>query len=435
MSTDENKKGVKYQTARGMRDIMEEEYYELQGFFEKAQEISMYYGFEPIATPLVEHEELFLKGMGEHSELANKELYSLKPRGKNRFVLRPEATIPIMRSYLEHNMRHLPQPRMFYYYGPMFRHSTKKSDSSLRQFHQFDLEILGTEKPVADALIIQTAMMILKESGAKNLFVDINSIGDKDSRTSYERELKAFYRKNIEKLSPEDRQLLKTSPLRILSSKHPQTLEVNADAPDAVSYLTPTAKKHFKKVLEHLEELEIPYRINKTVVHGFEYYSHTVFEIYEETYDEEGTATAHVVCGGGRYNYLPKKFNTTKEVPGVGVAIGAERILASDWWAKLTPRIMKKPKIYFIQLGFDAKLKSLQIVELLRQAKIPILQSLSQDSLGSQLAIAESTNIPHTIIFGQREALDGTVIVRNMETRAQETVSIDTLVKYIRSLK
>jgi histidyl-tRNA synthetase len=424
------------ESVRGMRDIFGTEYYERQGFFEKAQEIAMYYGFDPIDTPVLESEEVFIRGVGTGTDIVDKELYRLATRGGDKLVLRPEKTASIMRSYIEHGMKSWTQPVMFYYCGPMFRHD-KPQKGRYRQFHQFGLEILGTEAPVADALIIQTAFTILQEVGApKDIFVEINSIGDKDSRNEYEKALRAYYRKFANKLPAVDRERVKTSVLRVLDSKEAVTIEINKEAPASMDYLTPAAKRHFKTVLEYLDELGIPYQINKCLVRGLDYYSDTVFEIIETVTDPDtGSTRTHSILGGGRYNYLAKSMGHKKDVPAVGMAMGVERIVEASWWKHLTPRIIKPPKLYFIQLGFEAKLKSLAIIEELRKAKVPILQSLSKDKLSIQLATAEKLEVPHVLIFGQREALDSTVIVRDMLKRSQETVKITELVEYLKKLK
>lgn len=428
-------------TLEGMPDIMNTRYYEMQGLFEKAQEIAMYYGFEPINSPIIEPSDLLTEAIGRETDLIKRELYNLHAINgtDTRFSLRPELTTAMMRAYMDHQMHKRPQPVMLYSSGPVFRHEAgTPNEGQYHQHHQFNLEILGTEKPVADAIIIQVCRTILSEAGGKDLVVHINSIGDADSRVAYERELRNYYKKHLDTLAAVDREKLKHSPLRVLDSKENKTIAVNADAPDPVCSLTSNAKKQFKKVLEHLEELDIPYQLDKGLVRGFEYYTDTVFEIKPAAANAKGAEFSNPplsVCGGGRYNYLAKKIGNQKDIPGVGAAIGLERVLDSAWWNHLTPRIMKEPKCYFIQLGFDAKLKSLEIVEQLRQAKIPVLQSLSKDSLTTQLAAAEKTGVPYTIIFGQREAIDGTVIVRTMEKRSQKTVKITDLVSYLRKLK
>ena len=417
---------------KGMRDIMTEQYYGFQGFFEKAQEVAIYYGFKPIDTPMLEHEEVFTSGIGEGTDIVDKEMYTLKTKGGDHLALRPEHTAPLMRAYIEHGMQTLPQPVMFYQYGPTFRHD-KPQRGRYRQFWQFDLDSLGSDKSIMDALVIKVGMSILQEAGAENLSIDINSIGDKECRNGYIKELTGYYRKHISGLAPIDRERLKTNPLRILDSKEEKTKEINVSAPDAVSFLCASCKKHFKEVLEYLEELGINYNINKNLVRGLSYYTRTVFEVYAESGEEDGTPMQ--IASGGRYDYLARQIGGKKDVPAVGFSMGVDRIVESKWYKKLSPRILKKPKIYFIQLGGEAKLKSLNIIEILRKAHIPIAQSISKDSLGSQLAIAEKLAIPYAIIFGVKEALDNTVIVRNMTNRSQDTVKISKLIEYLKELQ
>lgn len=418
-------------TPKGMRDIMNEEYYSFQGFFEKAQEVAVYYGFKPIETPILEHEELFNRGIGEGTDIIDKEMYTLRTKGGDHLALRPEHTAPLMRAYIEHGMQNIPQPVMFYQYGPTFRHDNPQR-GRYRQFWQFDLDSLGSDKSIMDALVIKVGMSILEEAGAQNLSININSIGDKECRGGYMRELTSYYRKHINNLAVIDRERLKTNPLRILDSKDPKTQEINERAPDSISFLCASCKKHFKEVLEYLEEMDIPYTINKNLVRGLSYYTRTVFEIMEEA-GVDGIPQA--IAGGGRYDYLAHQIGGKKDVSAVGISMGVDRVIASPWYKNLSPRILKKPKIYFIQLGAEAKLKSLNIIEILRKAHIPIAQSISKDSLGSQLAIAEKLAIPYALIFGVKEALDNSVIVRDMGNRSQDTVKLTKLLEYLKELK
>ncbi len=417
---------------KGMRDLMNEEYYSFQGFFEKAQETAIYYGFKPIETPMLENEETFTSGIGEGTDIVDKEIYTLKTKGGDHLALRPEHTASLMRAYIEHGMHTTPQPVMMYQYGPSFRHD-KPQRGRYRQFYQFDLDSLGSDKSIMDALVIKTGISILEEAGAQNLSIDINSIGDKECRNGYVKELVNYYKKNLSSLPAIDRERLKSNPLRILDSKDPKTQEINLGAPDSVSFLCPSCKKHFKEVLEFLESMGIEYNLNKNLVRGLSYYTRTVFEIIEEKGGEDGTPLT--IAAGGRYDYLAKQLGGKKDVPAVGISIGVDRVVSSPWYKKLVPRILKKPKIYFIQLGNEAKLKSLNVIDILRKAHIPIAQSLSKDNLGSQLAIAEKLVIPYALIFGQKEAIDNTVIVRNMSNRSQETVKLDKLLEYLKEIK
>jgi histidyl-tRNA synthetase len=268
---------------------------------------------------------------------------------------------------------------------------------------------------------------------------------------------------------------LKKNPLRLLDSKDERMIILNENAPDPMGSLLPADRQHFKEVLEYLEMLEIPYHINNHLVRGLDYYSRTVFEVFQEQEEEEEEEVEEVeekqegennteekaedtdkdvaekktedkkkkkepspkiaLAAGGRYDYLADTLGHKKSVPSVGVGIGVDRILDIKTSKKLSPRMVKTPKIYFIQLGFEAKLKSLRIIEILRKAKIPIKQTLNKDSISAQLGLAEKLGIPYTIIFGQKECMEDTVLVRNMKTHSQDSVKIDALREYLKALK
>ncbi len=432
--TEKNKKGNKEPlgSPKGMRDLVGQDYYNFQGFFEKAQEVAVYYGFKPIETPILEYEETFTTAVGVGTDIVDKEMYTLKTKGGDHLAMRPEHTAGTMRAYIEHGMQNEPQPVMLYTGSPVFRHD-KPQRGRYRQFWQFDMDALGSEKSIIDALVVKAVLTILEEAGAHNLSVEINSIGDKECRGQYLKELTAYYKKHLSSLPAVDRERLKTNPLRILDSKEEKTKEINIDAPDSIGSLCASCKKHFKEVLEYLEEMGIAYTINKNLVRGLSYYTRTVIEIIEQDGGEGGTPLT--IAAGGRYDYLGKQLGSKKDIPAMGISIGIDRVVGAPWYKKLSPRIMKKAKFYFIQLGSDAKLKSLNVIEILRKAHIPISQSLSKDSLGAQLAIAEKLGMPYALIFGQKEALEDSVIVRDMSNRSQETIKLAKLLEYIKTLK
>jgi histidyl-tRNA synthetase len=459
MSQNKGSKEEMFQSPKGMRDIIGDDFYSYQGFFEKAQEIAEYYGFRPIQTPILEHEEIFTKGVGDGTDIVDKEIYSVRTKGGDKLAMRPEGTAPVMRAYIEHGMQNKPQPVKFYYYGPTFRHD-KPQKGRYREFYQFGIEVLGSPKSIMDAMVIHMGILMLKEAGVENVSLKINSIGDAESRKDYLKELINYYKKHLSKMSATDRQRIKTNPLRILDSKDPKMAEINAEAPQSVSYLNSESKKHFKEVMEHLNELGVDYELDHTLVRGLDYYTHTVFEFFttekeedvveavkEEVVEgaevkekvaeapEEVTVTRRLALGGGgRYDYLSKAMGYKKEIPGVGFGLGVDRIIEAS--KKIpNPKIKKKAKVYFIQLGTEAKMKSLNVIEILRENKIPVRQSLGKDSLSSQLAVAEKIGVPFSIIFGQKEALENSVIVRDMASRSQKTVDIDKLAKYLKNLK
>ena len=435
--TQEKTKKVKMEdiaSPKGMRDILDKEYYAFQGFFEKASEVAIYYGFRPIETPVLERETVFTSSLGVGTDIRDKEMYSLKTKGGDHLAMRPEGTAAVMRAYLEHGMHTLPQPVMLYYYGPFFRHENPQR-GRLRELRQFGLEILGTQKSIADALIIRTMTLILEEAGFKNISIEINSIGDKECRTGYIRELTSYYKKHLSEICAHCKERVKTNPLRLLDCKDAKCQGPKANAPTPLDSLCNDCRQHFKEVIEYLEEMNIPYRINGNLVRGLDYYTRTVFEIMDHTVNERGEIEPLAIASGGRYDLLARSLGSKKDIPAVGGGIGVDRVIMSSSHKMIDPRIIKKPKIYFIQLGADAKLKSLGIIEILRKARVPIAQSLSKDGLGQQLAQAERSGAPFTIIFGQKEAQENTVIVRNMETRSQEIVKLETLPDFVKHLK
>ena len=225
-----------YQSPKGMRDIIGEEFYAYQGFFEKAAEVAIYYGFTPIETPILEQEEVFVRGVGEGTDIVDKELYTLRTKSGDRLAMRPEFTASCMRAYLEHGMQSLPQPVMLYSSGTLYRHD-KPQRGRYRELRQFNLEILGSEKAINDALVIKVFISILREAGIDEIELKINSIGDKDCRPNYRRELVNYYRKNLGKVCPDCVERLKTNPMRLLDCKNPECQEIKAGAPDSVSYL------------------------------------------------------------------------------------------------------------------------------------------------------------------------------------------------------
>lgn len=483
MSASKTKKIESPTSFKGMRDILEPEYFAYQGFFEKASEIALYYGFKPIELPILEKEELFTECIGEGTDILDKEMYSLKTKGGHHLAMRPEGTAGVVRAYIEHGMNAWPQPVMLYYYGSFFRHENSEH-GKLREFRQFGVEILGTSKSIADALVVKVMYAILEEAGFKNLVVHINSIGDKESQHTRSKELVNFYKKNMEIICADCRQRIKTNPMRLLDCKNEKCQELKKSAPDSVSSLSPGSKKHFKEVLEYLDAMSVIYEIDNNLVRGLDYYSETVFEIVnilgkteveeaakeKEAFAKDEKAKAKekallasmqpekviaeddesgeckdvgrnemsesslplAIVGGGRYDNLAKMLGFKKELPCVGASIGVDRVIKSTAHKPIESRLNKKPKIYFIQLGFEAKLKSLTIIEMLRKARIPIKQSLAKDRISAQLLVAERLKVPYTIILGQREALDNTVIIRNMETRSQETIKIADLMNYIK---
>ena len=434
--TDKSK--IMLQAPKGMHDILPEEYAVYKAVYEKAEEIASYYGFSFIQTPHLEKTEIFNATLGETSDIVEKQMYSLRTKGGDQLTLRPEGTAPVMRSYIENGMHTWPQPVMFQYRGSFFRHE-KPQKGRFREFQQFGLEIIGEEKAIAEAMVIKIMTLILEELGIKPVIVHINSLGDKDCRTAYKKDLVAYYKKKSAHLCKDCKRRVTSNPLRLLDCKEEKCIEIKKEAPQMVNYLCTPCKQHLKEVLEFLDSSEISYTLDTHLVRGLDYYSRTVFEIFEDRRDqpdnEEGgkPADAPLALGsGGRYDYL-SKILANKNFPAIGGALGIDRLTQLIAERKIKIRQPRNPKIFFIQLGSSAKSKSLKVIEMLRKAHIAIDQSISKDSIKSQLRIASKLEIPYALILGQREALEDSIIIRDMNTGTQETVPIKNIVETIKN--
>lgn len=413
--------------ARGVHDIFGREYFLREKFVEKAKTIAAFYGFRPMQTPHLEKVELFTTSIGETTDIVEKEMYALKTKGGNKLVLRPEGTAPIVRAYFEHGMQNKPQPVMLYYHGSFFRHERPQRGRN-REFQQFGLEILGEKDSIADAIVIRVLLSILEEAGGlKNISIRLNSIGDRECRKIYQKELSAYYRKKSKDICGDCDRRLKTNPLRLLDCKNEKCAELRTDAPQIINYLCDDCKNHFKSLLEILDSSGVPYYLDHYLVRGLDYYSRTAFEFIAET-KEEGAKVLEI-GGGGRYDSLGNIL-VGKELPGVGGAIGVDRVTSFPKGKRKATK--KTTKVYFVQLGIGAKQKSLSVLEMLRKAKIPTKHSLSKNSLKGQLKMASKLNVRYALILGQKEVFEENIIVKNMGTSSQETIPIEKLVDYLK---
>lgn len=414
----------KFQTPTGMHDILPKDQAYFRKIYNVVESIANFYGFGKIDTPILELSELFSKGVGLDTDIVQKEMFNLKTRGGDHLSLRPEGTAPVVRAYIQKGMINLPQPVKLWYFGPFFRYERPQA-GRFRQFWQFGLEILGERGPVIDAQIIQIFYNILKDLRLKNLLVEINSIGDSQCRPYYKKLLKNYFRSRERLLCTDCRRRLKTNPLRILDCKRERCQGIVSQAPESIDNLCDTCHEHFKEVLEFLDEAEISYRLNPYLVRGLDYYTKTVFEIVEDS--DQGKALGALV-GGGRYDNLAKVLGR-RDIPATGGAAGIERIITSIKEAGTTISRVTPPKIFLSQVGKLAKRKSLKLFEEFRKDKISIIESFGRDSLRAQLARANKLGVLYTLILGHKEAIDGTIIVRNMKTGKQKTIKMDKVVR------
>jgi histidyl-tRNA synthetase len=419
----------KFQTPKGMHDLLGEDWKYFKRIFEVVESFANFYGFERIETPILEEAELFTKGIGLATDIVQKEMFTLRTKGGDHLALRPEGTAPVVRAYLQHGMQSLSQPVKLWYFSQFFRYEHPQA-GRFRQFWQFGFEILGEQNPALDAQTILIFYKILKELGFEKVTIKINSIGDSFCRPYYKKVLVSFLKHRAYALCPDCKRRLKENPLRVLDCKEEKDRQIISQAPQILNHLCESCKNHLKSVLEFLDELQLPYHLDPYLVRGLDYYTKTVFEIFEES--EKGKAIG-ALAGGGRYDNLAKILGGG-EVPAVGGAAGVERIveLMKEQQVKL-PR-EKKPKIFLAQIGELAKKKSLKLLEEFRKEKIPISESVGKDSLKSQLKLADKLGARYVLIFGQQEALNDEILLRDMETGKQKKLRLKSLIKEVKKI-
>ncbi len=418
-------KKFKFQTPKGTFDILPEDWKYWNRIKKVVDQLAEAYGFSPLETPIIENAELFKKGTGITTDIVQKEMFTLRTKGGDDLVLRPEFTPAIIRAYVEHGMKTWPQPVKLYSIGPVFRYERPQA-GRFRQFHQFNLEIIGEMDPINDALLIQLAHLIFKNLGIKKLSLEVNSIGCPECKPEYKKLLVNYYKKQSRKLCKNCRERLKTNPLRLLDCKEEKCRQLANNAPQMIDHLCEKCHNHFKEVLEILDETEIPYILNPRLVRGLDYYTKTVFEFKTEEKSYLGE-----LGGGGRYDKLVKLLGG-KSTPAVGFACGIERMI-SVLKSQNIKILEKKPiQVFLIQIGELGKKKSLKLFEEFRKNGLKIAEALSKTSIKSQLRAADKLGVKIALILGQKEALENNIIIRNMKSGNQETVSINEAIKKVK---
>src|SRR3989339_151558 len=420
---------LKYQTLTGMHDVLPEDQVYFKRIQKAVESVSNYYSFEKIETPILEIAEVFQKAVGDDTDIVGKEMYTFRTKGGDIFSLRRKETAAVMRSYLEHGMHNLPQPVKLWYIGPFFRYERPQA-GRFRQFHQFGFEVIGEPSPSIDSQVIQMSYSVLKELGFKNLTIEVNSIGDSECRPYFKKILTSYLRSRRSSLCSDCQRRLKENPLRILDCKEEKCQRVKAGAPQIIDHLCEDCHTHFKQVLEFLDELELPYTLNPYLVRGLDYYTKTVFEIVEQA--EDGQSNGSLI-GGGRYDNLAKILGG-RDTPSCGSAGGIERILSLMKNKEIkTKKSKDEPQIFLAQLGQLAKRKSMKLFEEFRAAKIPMAESFSKDSLKTQLRTADKMGIRWVLIFGQKEALEDFITLRDMDSGVQKEIKLDKVVQEMKT--
>jgi len=418
------------QVVRGMRDLlpMDQAYWKQTNAI--AEKLANDYGYERIDTPIVEDTSLFVRGVGRATDIVEKELYSWETVGGESLSLRPEGTASVVRSYIQHGMLNLPQPVRLWYTGPMFRHDRPQS-GRFRQFYQAGYEVIGDADPVIDAQLIILGWNFLRGLGIETT-VRINSLGTPECRTNYKNALVAYFRSKKAKLSEEDKKRLLKNPLRLLDSKDPAILELKAEAPQIVDWLDEESKTHFMRVLEFLDEVGVPYQLDPYLVRGLDYYTKTVFEWYANSDDPESSQSA--LGGGGRYDGLVEALGGRAATPAAGMSLGLDRIVSRLKEKNPPPQDHRMPQVavFLAQLGEMGRKRALALYEEFREAGIPVGEAFSKANIKAQMEIANKRGAKWAIVIGQKEVLDGTVQIRDMDAGSQEIVDVKKAVHEIK---
>ncbi len=382
---------------------------------DKIGEIAVYYGFAPKKSPSITKVDT-----DAVKDIIDGDYIDDETENHNQLQLHVEEKVALVRMYNEDNLHAEPQPVMLYFKDPC------KGSKGNRYA---DLEILGFSGPIAEATLIQTAKVMLEEEGYKDLVVEINSTGDKDSISRFTRELTAYYRKHINDMTSDCRELFKKDPFELLAFQDKSCQELNSKAPRALDYLSESSRRHLEEILEYLEALKISYNVNNNLVGNRKYCGETIFTIVN---GEKGTKDRKVVAVGMRYNNLGKRLALKKDVQGVGISLLIKNGKNDN---RKPVKKMKKPIASFVQLGLQSKLLSLEIIENLRKAKIPLYVSLAKDRLGAQVSSVEKYHTPYVIVIGKKEAVERSAIVRENERHSQDVVSLEDLPKHMKKIE
>lgn len=408
---------------RGMKDILPNEQLYWDYIDKKAKELAKKYNYQKISLPILEEKNLFQRSIGKQTALISKELFCFSDPCNMNVCLRPEARSSIVRAYIKHGMSALSQPVKLYHSGPMFRYERPQS-GVYRQFNQIGFEALGQNNPIMDAQLILLSHNFFKLIDIK-ISLQINCIGCLACRPNYTKELTKFLKGKKSRICGECKKWITKDPLRALECAEKNCLLVKEECPQIIDWLCEDCKDHFVSVLEYLDELDIPYELNPHLVKSKGYYTKTIFEILPS---EEGELNIqNALGGGGRYDNLVETLDG-KPVGACGLAIGAERVINQIKKQNSHIREEEKPVVFLAQLGEGARKKGLILFENLHKENIYAIESFSTDSLKEQLELATKKGVKFTLILGQKEVMDNTCLLRDMEGGMQEIIDFKKII-------
>ena len=409
---------------KGTKDMLPEEAYKWHYVENTAREVASLYGFKEIRTPIFEHTELFLRGVGETTDIVTKEMYTFEDKGNRSITLKPEGTAGVVRSYIENALDQVVLPMKAYYISPIFRYE-RPQNGRLREHHQFGVEMFGAEGPEADGEIISLANTLLKKVGLTQIRLYINSIGCPECRKNYNKALMEYIGSNLDKMCNQCKERFNKNPLRILDCKEEGCKAITANAPKVTDYLCEDCKAHFEGVKKNLDARGIEYEVNPQIVRGLDYYTRTVFEFVSTDIGAQGT-----VCGGGRYNGLVSQLGG-KDTSAVGFGCGLERLILVLENTNSLKCEKETSKIYIAPMGENAKAKAIQIVDNLRSCGIKAETDLMNRSVKAQMKYANKIGVEYVVVLGDSELESGVVEIKDMANSSSEQIKIDEIIAYL----
>ena len=413
------------QKLKGTRDIIPGEIEIWQYIESKAKNVFENYGFSEIRTPVIEATELFQRGVGEATDVVQKEMYVFNDKANRSISLRPEGTAGVIRAFIENGMASMPSPTKLYYEMSMYRYENVQKGRQ-REFHQIGTELIGSGSYMADIEIISMITKFLKELNINNVKLEINSIGCKNCRAEYIKALKDYIRPNLDKYCDTCKSRFEKNPMRILDCKEEQCRKLNQNAPQIIDYLCEECKEHFEKVKEGLQDLNINYTINSRIVRGLDYYTKTVFEFISEEDDL-------TVVGGGRYDDLIEELGGPK-TPAIGFGAGEERLVSvfENSNKNIINSIKQVPKVFVACIGDDAKRFTNKFVEELRDQNINASKDIMERGIKAQFKYADKIGAKYTITIGDDEIKTGKVSVKEMTTGNTKELEIKQVADFLK---
>ena len=409
---------------KGTKDVLPEESFKWQYVEKTARDTAHLFGANEIRTPTFEHTEVFARGVGDSTDIVNKEMYTFLDKGDRSITLKPEGTAGVARAFTEHGLSNSALPQKLYYITPCFRYERPQA-GRLREFHQFGIEFLGSYSPDIDAEVILLAKTFLDNLNISGYSLYINSIGCKDCRKEYNEALKNYFRENLDNLCPLCRERFEKNPLRILDCKNDECKKIGENAPSILDYLCDDCKIHFEKVKKYLTSVGVEYTVDDRIVRGLDYYTKTVFEFVSNSIGAQGT-----ICGGGRYDGLIEQLGGPK-MPGIGFAVGIERLLILMEKGGINPQ-KTAVKLYIAPMGDLAKEKAFELSNELRRAGVSCDLDHMDRGIKSQFKYADKIGAKFVGVIGTSELDAGVIKIKDMATGEEKEVKFDDLVNYIK---